>query len=148
NKDELFNEYIENQISLREEYEEAGFDGLIDVTQAAIFNPKKTVKYLKLLQSDEIKEDVEFQDDSDEEDAWDRIKIIARNKEGKEVGHATLEMTMMPEYEFKNYDGEGSSDLTDDEIEQNFPDEYSVAKLEHLEVYPQFRQKGFGKELM
>ena len=49
NKDELFKEYVDNQVSLRDEYEEDGFDGLIDITQCAIFNPQKSIKRLELL---------------------------------------------------------------------------------------------------
>jgi hypothetical protein len=49
NKYSLFQEYIENQQSLRDEYEEDGYDGLIDITQAVIFNPQKSVKKLFLL---------------------------------------------------------------------------------------------------
>lgn len=94
-----------------------------------------------------VHEDVEFKDDSDEEDVWDRVKIIAKNKEGKKVGYAVLDMTMMPEYEFNTSD-EDSSEYSDEELEKHFPDEYSVAKLEHLEVYPEFRKMGYGKELM
>lgn len=49
NIDELFQEYVDNQTSLREEYEEDGCDGLIDITQCAIFNPQKSIKRLELL---------------------------------------------------------------------------------------------------
>lgn len=49
NKDELFKEYVDNQVSLRDEYEEDGCDGLIDITQCAIFNPQKSIKRLELL---------------------------------------------------------------------------------------------------
>jgi len=49
NIDELFKEYIDNQISLREEYEDEGYDGLIDGVQCVIFNPQKSIKKLKLL---------------------------------------------------------------------------------------------------
>ncbi len=87
---------------------------------------------------DQINEDIEFRDDSDEEDVWDRVRIIARNKEGEKVGYAILDMTMLPEYEF-NTDDESSREYSDEELEKHFPDEYSVAKLEHLEVYPKFK---------
>ncbi len=49
NINDLFQEYIDNQISLREEYEEMGYEGLIDITQAAIFNPQKSIQSLKLI---------------------------------------------------------------------------------------------------
>jgi len=49
NKDELFKEYVDNQVSLKEEYEEDGYDGLIDITQCVIFNPQKSIKKLELL---------------------------------------------------------------------------------------------------
>lgn len=45
----LFNEYLENQIALREEYEEEGYNGLMDLTQAVIFNPQKSIKKIELL---------------------------------------------------------------------------------------------------
>lgn len=49
NRGLLFQEYIENQQLLRNEYEEDGYDGLIDITQAVIFNPQKSIKKLVLL---------------------------------------------------------------------------------------------------
>jgi hypothetical protein len=49
NENSLFEEYRENQMSLRDEYEEDGYDGLIDITQAAIFNPQKSIKKMELL---------------------------------------------------------------------------------------------------
>jgi len=47
NQAELFDEYLENQIGIREEYEDSGYDGIIDHVQAAIFNPVKTITYFK-----------------------------------------------------------------------------------------------------
>ncbi|MEK6828580.1 MAG: GNAT family N-acetyltransferase [Nanoarchaeota archaeon] len=94
---------------------------------------------------DQVNEDIELQDDSDEEDVWDRVRIIARNKSGEEVGYAILDMTMLPEYEFDKSD---NGQYSDEEIEKHFPDEYSVAKLEHLEVRPEFRKTGYARELM
>jgi hypothetical protein len=34
---------------LKDEYEKDGYDGLIDITQAVIFNPQKSIKKLVLL---------------------------------------------------------------------------------------------------
>lgn len=49
NKDELFDDYVENQQMLRKEFEEQGYDGLIDMTQAVLYNPKSTIKKITLL---------------------------------------------------------------------------------------------------
>ena len=49
NHNEFWQDYLDNQHGLRDEYEEDGCDGLIDITQCAIFNPQKSIKRLELL---------------------------------------------------------------------------------------------------
>jgi len=49
NHNEFWNDYLENQHGLRDEFEEDGYDGLMDITQCVIFNPQKSIKKLELL---------------------------------------------------------------------------------------------------
>lgn len=91
-----------------------------------------------------VSEEVEITDVNDD-GYWDRVKIVAKNKYGKEVGFAVLDMAITPESEFAFMDDEHA--YTDEEIEEHFPEDFA-AKLEHLEVYSKYRKKGFGKELM
>lgn len=95
--------------------------------------------------NESLKEDVELKNISDDDEYWDRVKIIAKNKKGEEVGYAVLDMAISPDSEFAFMDDEHA--YTDDEIEQHFPEDFA-AKLEHLEVFPKFRKSGYGKELM
>ncbi len=94
-----------------------------------------------------LDEDVEFEDVGDDEGYWDRVKIIARNKSGEEVGYAVLDMYMDPYVEQSVTDEDDPNRYSDEEIEEHFPEDFA-AKLEHLEVFPKFIKKGFGKELM
>jgi len=74
-----------------------------------------------------LRESLEIKNVSDEEEYWDRIKIIAKNKNGDEIGEAIIDM--------QYYDDDG--DYVD-----------NVAKLEYLEVNRNFRDEGYGTKLM
>jgi len=102
---------------------------------------------MAFLNKKSIKEDIELKDVGDDDGYWDRVKIIAKNKKGEEVGYAILDMGMHPESEFGYMDDNDPAKFSDEDIEQHFPEDFA-AKLEHIEVYSKFRESGFGKELM
>jgi len=113
--------------------------------QMGKYPPKGMHAYGQVFKEDELDEKIELKNISDDDEYWDRVKIIAKNKLGEEVGYAILDMAISPESEFAYMDDEHK--YTDDEIENHFPEDFA-AKLEHLEVYPKFRKRGYAKELM
>ena len=106
-------------------------------------------KFQKHTISETTTESIDFKDVSDDKDEgyWDRVKIIAKNKSGLEVGYAILDMTMDVESEFSYMDDDDPDKYDEDEFESHFPDSIS-AKLEHIEINHKFRGQGFGDELM
>jgi hypothetical protein len=47
--DELFDKYVDNQMGLRDAFEEKGYDGLTDGIYVGIFNPQKSIISIELI---------------------------------------------------------------------------------------------------
>lgn len=145
-----------SETTIEDEMQKLGYDGIIIKGREMVnFNPDDVLYfrnenelfnyYNYNIRENELNEKVEFKDVGDDEGYWDRVKIIAKNKKGEEVGYAVIDMVITPETEFQFIDDEHK--YTDDEIEEHFPEDFA-AKLEHIEVYHKFRKSGYGKELM
>lgn len=94
---------------------------------------------------EELLEGVEYRNVSDDDEYWDRIKVIVTDENGNEVGYAIIEMAIN-ETEFGNM-GDGDGEYSEEEFDKHFPNG-GAAKIEYLEVYKEYRQKGYAKILM
>ena len=47
--DELFDRYVDNQMGMRDAFEEKGYDGLTDGIYVGIFNPQKSIASIELI---------------------------------------------------------------------------------------------------
>ena len=94
----------------------------------------------------EILEGIEYKNVSDSDEYWDRVKVIATDNKGDEVGYAILDM-YIDESEWSSMEDGDEGKLSDEEFDKHFPDGSGV-KLEHLEVHYKYRQSGYGKQLM
>lgn len=109
-----------------------------------MFNPN-AIKLIEKL-PDTVEEDIEIKNVSDDEEYWDRVKLIVTNNDDDEVGYAILDM-WIDDSEWSYMDDDEEGKYTDDEFDKHFPDG-GAAKLEHLEVYPEYRNKGYATQLM
>jgi len=144
------NEHVNGELEVMPYNSAMPRPGVLDDDQASsklanLIKGKMNKSVVKKLIRETIEETIELKNISDDDEYWDRVKIIVKNKSGKEVGYAILDMLIEPEHEFVFAPDEGK--YSDEEIEQHFPDDF-ISKLEHLEVLPEFRQKGNGKKLM
>jgi ribosomal protein S18 acetylase RimI-like enzyme len=93
-----------------------------------------------------LKESIKYKNISDSDEYWDRVKIIITNKKNIEIGYAILDMWISDsEWSYMDDDDEGK--FSDDEFDKHFP-HGGGAKLEHLEINPEYRNGGYGKQLM